>query len=141
MASEAHDSRSEMTPAQRGHTRRVIWLLVIYAIVLPPLLWVHNNTAVRGSISVIMAIVASLPVLAIFASWGRYISEERDEYHHSLVLRRIAVATNVTMAAAVVWGFLQAFDVMPLVPAYWLPVVWVVAQGLPAIVNKLFGQP
>ena len=77
-----------------------------------------------------MAIAASLPVLGIFASWGRYLSDERDEYQQSVALRRIAVATNATMGAAVVWGFLQAFGVMPLVEAYWIPTVWVCIQGM-----------
>jgi hypothetical protein len=76
-----------------------------------------------------MAMVAALPVLGIFASWGRYVSDERDEYHQALTLRRIAVATNATMGAAVVWGFLQAFGVMPLFETYWIAFVWVVIQG------------
>ena len=33
------------------------------------------------------------------------------------------------MGAAVVWEFLQAFGVMPLIEAYWIPFVWVVIQG------------
>jgi undecaprenyl pyrophosphate phosphatase UppP len=121
--------QSEMTPAQRAHTRRILWLLLAYAIILPPLVWLRATTAVGGYIPTLMAIAASLPVLGIFASWGRYLSDERDEYHHSIVLRRNAVATNATMGTAVVWGFLQAFGVMPLVEAYWIPLVWVVIQG------------
>ena len=126
---------SEFTPAQRAHTRRVLWLLLIYVIILPPLVWLRANTAVAGAIPLLMAIAASLPVLGIFASWGRYLSDESDEYHQALTLRRIAVATNVTMGAAVVWGFLQAFGVMPLIPTYWIPVVWIVAQGIPALIS------
>ena len=30
-----------------------------------------------------------IPVLGMFASWGRYLSDETDEYHQSLTLRRI----------------------------------------------------
>jgi hypothetical protein len=125
-----------MTPAQRAHTRRVLWLLLIYAIVLPPLIWLRANRTISDLAAVIMAIVASLPVLGMFASWGRYLSDEQDEYHHAMVLRRIAIATNATMGAAVVWGFLQAFGAMPLIEAYWIPVVWVVAQGLPALFSR-----
>ena len=121
---------SDFTPAQRAHTKRVIWLLVAYAIVLPPLVWVRANTAVAGYIPALIAIVASIPVLGIFASWGRYLSSERDEYHQALTLKRNAIATNATMGAAVVWGFLQAFGAMPLVEAYWVPFVWVVIQGM-----------
>ena len=122
--------KSDLTPAQRAHARRIVWLMVAYAVILPPLIWVRSNTAVAGSIPVLMAIAASLPVLGIFASWGRYLSDERDEYQQAIALRRIAIATNATMGAAVVWGFLQAFGAMPLVEAYWIPLVWVAIQGL-----------
>lgn len=120
----------DFTPAQRAHTKRILWLLLAYAIVLPPLVWVRSHTSVAGLIPTAMAIVAALPVLGIFASWGRYLSDERDEYHQVMTLKRIAVATNATMGAAVVWGFLQAFGAMPLVEAYWIPFVWVFMQGI-----------
>lgn len=122
--------QSDLTPAQRAHTRRVLGLLLIYAVVLPPLLWLRATHHVEDMLSLVMAIVAALPVLGIFASWGRYLSDERDEYHQALALRRIAIVTNATMGAAVVWGFLQAFGVMPLIETYWVPFVWVVMQGV-----------
>jgi hypothetical protein len=121
---------SGITPAQRAHTRRIMWLLLAYAIVLPPLVWLHATRHVSTTLSVVMAMGASVPVLGMFASWGRYLSDERDEYHQALTLRRIAIATNATMGAAVVWGFLQAFGAMPLIETYWVPFVWVVFQGI-----------
>jgi hypothetical protein len=36
-----------------------------------------------------------------------------------------------------VWGFLQAFGVMPLVEAYWIPFTWVVMQGASAFIAVL----
>jgi hypothetical protein len=122
--------QSDLTPAQRAHTRRVLWLMVGYIVILPPLIWLRSHRHISDPILLAMAIVASIPVLGIFASWGRYLSDERDEYHQALTLRRIAVATNATMGAAVVWGFLQAFGVMPLIETYWVPLVWVVIQGM-----------
>ena len=121
--------QSDLTPAQRAHIRRTLWLLLAYAVILPPLVWLQAHRHVSHGLSTLMATAAALPVLGIFASWGRYLSDERDEYHQALTLRRIAVATNVTMGAAVVWGFLQAFGVMPLFETYWVPFVWVVMQG------------
>ena len=119
----------DLTPAQRAHVRRIVWLLIAYAVILPPLVWLRAHRHVSDAMLLAMAIVASLPVLGMFASWGRYLSDERDEYHHAVVLRRIAIATNVTMGAAVVWGFLQAFGVMPLIETYWVAFVWIVMQG------------
>jgi len=122
--------QSDLTLAQRAHIRRSLWLLLAYAIILPPIVWLRTHRHISDGISLVMAIAASLPVLGIFASWGRYLSDERDEYHKALTLRRIAVATNVTMGAAIVWGFLQAFGVMPLFETYWIAFVWVVMQGV-----------
>lgn len=131
---------SDFTPAQKAHTKRVIWLMVAYAIVLPPLVWVRSNTAVSGFVPAAMAILASIPVLGIFASWGRYLSSEQDEYHQALALKRVAIATNATMGAAIVWGFLQGFQVMPLVEAYWIPFLWVVIQGMFGCIEYLSGK-
>jgi hypothetical protein len=121
--------QSDMTPAQRAHIHRVLWLLLVYAVVLPPLVWLRATHHVSHTLSLAMAIAASLPVLGIFASWGRYLSDERDEYHQTLTLRRVVIATNATMGTAVVWGFLQAFGVMPMIEVYWIPFIWVVMQG------------
>ena len=129
--------QSDLTPAQRAQMQRAMWLLLVYAIVLPSLVWLRAHRHVSDAVALVMAIAASLPVLGIFASWGRYVSDERDEYHQSLNLRRIAVATNGTMGAAIVWGFLQAFGVMPLIEAYWIPLVWVVLQGASSCIAML----
>jgi hypothetical protein len=131
---------TNFTPAQRAHTRRTLWLMLVYLIILPPLVWLHAHRHIGPAVSLLMAVVASLPLLGFFASWGRYLSDENDEYHQAMTLRRIAVATTATMGAAVVWGFLQAFGVMPLVEAYWIPFVWVVIQGAQACVGTAFGR-
>src|SRR6476619_1628496 len=128
---------SDFTPAQRAHTRRVLLLLLAYAVILPPLVWLRAHRHVSDLVALLMAIGASLPVLGIFASWGRYLSDERDEYHQALTLKRIAIATNATMGAAVVWGFLQAFGVMPLIETYWVPFAWVMIQGFSACIAML----
>jgi len=41
------------------------------------------------------------------------------------------------MGAAVIWGFLQAFGVMPLIEVYWIPFVWVMIQGFNAGISVL----
>ena len=129
---------TNFTPAQRAHSRRVLWLMLAYALILPPLVWLHAHRHIGPTVSLLMGVGASLPLLGFFASWGRYLSDETDEYHQAMTLRRIAIATTATMGAAVVWGFLQAFGVMPLVEAYWIPFVWVVIQGVQACVSAVF---
>jgi undecaprenyl pyrophosphate phosphatase UppP len=127
--------QSDLTPAQRAHVRRVLWLVLLYVVIVPPLVWLRATRHISEALVLLMAVAASLPCLGFIASWGRYMSDERDEYHQSVNLRRNAVATNVTMGAAVVWGCLQAFGAMPLMEAYWIPLVWVVMQGVFACID------
>lgn len=127
-------TQSDLTAAQRAHIRRVLWLLLAYAVVLPAAVWLRTTRPLSETSILVLAIAASLPCLGFIASWGRYLSQERDEYHLSIVLRRIAIATNATMGAAVVWGFLQAFGIMSLVEAYWIPAVWVLMQGFSVLI-------
>lgn len=121
--------QSYLTPAQCTHVRRTLWLLLAYAVILPPLIWLRTQRHISDALLIVTGAGASIPVLGIFASWGRYLSDERDEYHQALTLRRIALATNATVGAAVVWGFLQACGAMPLVEVYWIPFAWVLIQG------------
>lgn len=117
------------TPAQRAHSRRVVWAMLAYALVLPPLVWLAAHHPLAAPWNGLIALAASLPVLACFASWGRYISQEKDEYQRTKVVGRMVVATNVTMGITVVWGFLQGFGAMELIPVWWIAVVWVLTQG------------
>lgn len=128
--------RSRWSPAQRAHNRRVAWAMLAYGLILPPLVWYAAHHALSKPLATVMAIAASLPLLAVFASWGRYLSQERDEYLRAMVTGNVVAATNATMVVAVVWGFLQAFGAMALVPVYWLPVVWVMTQGFAALFGR-----
>jgi hypothetical protein len=85
---------TNFTPAQRAHTRRVLWLMLVYLIILPPLVWLHAHRHIGPTVSLLMAVATSLPLLGFFASWGRYLSDESDEYHQAMTLRRIAAAEN-----------------------------------------------
>jgi hypothetical protein len=68
----------DLTPAQRAHVRRIVWLLIAYAVILPPLVWLRAHRHVSDALLLAMAIVASLPVLGMFASWGRYVATRLD---------------------------------------------------------------
>ena len=81
---------TSFTPAQRAHTRRILWLMLVYLVILPPLVWLHAHRHIGPAFSLVMAIAAALPLLGVFASWGRYLSDERDEYHQALTLYLLA---------------------------------------------------
>ena len=125
------------TPAQRRHSRRVIVASIAYVAILIPVAYLIHHGMVAGPWRMGLAIVPALPLVAMFGSYARYLSEETDEYIRSLVVRQILVATTVAMVCAVVWGFLAELGGAPQIATYWIAVVWVAVQGASALVHKV----
>lgn len=124
------------TPAQRRHSRRVIIASLVYAAVLVPTIYLIRHGLVVGQWRMVLAIVPALPLVAMFGSYARYLSEETDEYIRTLVVRQILAATTVAMVCAVVWGFLADLGGAPPIATYWIAFVWVAAQGASALFFK-----
>jgi hypothetical protein len=120
------------SPAQQAHVRRIGWAMTVYALILVPSAYAVGRHLLTGPLTYVVALVASAPLLAMFASWSRYLAEESDEYLRALAVTRIVQATNVTLAIAVVAGFLQSFGHLPLIALNWVPVIWAVAERLAA---------
>lgn len=131
---------SAHTPAQRRHSRRVLIAAVAYAVVLIPSVYLVARLHVGQPWQTMLAILSALPVVGMFASYGRYLSEETDEYQRMLVVRRMLTATTVAMCLAVVWGFLTELGGMAPIASYWIAVVWIAMQGAQACVEALFGR-
>ena len=127
------------TLAARRHNRRILWAAVAYALTLIPIVYVVRHGLVAGPGRMALAVIPALPLVAMFASYARYLSEETDEYIRTLVVRQILAATTVAMVFAVVWGFLTDLGGAPPLATYWIAFIWVVAQGVSAIIHKVRG--
>lgn len=126
-----------VTPAQRRHGRRVIVAMLAYVALLIPAIYLVRHGMVGGGWRMVVAIVPALPLVAMFASYARYLSEETDEYIRMTVIRQILSATTIAMVCAVVWGFLAELGGAPPIATYWIGVVWVAAQGASALFAKV----
>lgn len=127
------------TPAQRRHSRRVILFSLLYAAFLIPTVYSIKHDLVAGPWRMVLALIPALPLVAMFGSYGRYLSEETDEYVRMVVVRQILSATMIAMVCAVVWGFLSDLGGAPTIPTYWIAFVWVAAQGLTGLIDKARG--
>ena len=127
------------TRAQKRHARRVLIASLAYIAVLIPIVFAIRHDLVAGPWRMALAVIPALPLVAMFASYARYLSEETDEYMRMMVVRQILSATTIAMVCAVVWGFLVDLGGAPPIATYWIALVWFVAQGASALVAKLRG--
>lgn len=123
------------TPAQSRHNRRVLVAAICYCLTLVPVVYAVRNGLVAQPWRMILALLPALPVVGFFASYARYLADEKDEYQRTLVVRQILGATTVAMTCAVVWGFLSDLGGAPPIATYWIAFVWVFAQAVMAFVD------
>ena len=125
------------SPAFSRYNRRILVLSVIYAACLFAAVYVFKQHLVAGPLAWLVALAPALPVIGFFVTIGRYLVEERDEYLRDQMVRQALIATGFAMAVATAWGFLENFDLVPHVAAYYIAVIWFAGLGVGACVNRL----
>lgn len=124
-------------PALRRYNRRVLLLSVIYAVTLMAAVYVFEHHLLSGVAAYAMAILPALPIVGIFAAIGGYLIDEQDEYLRMLMIRQTLWASGFALSIATIWGFLESFEMVGHVEAFYVAVLWFGGLGLGACANKL----
>jgi hypothetical protein len=77
------------------------------------------------TVTVLLAALTSLPILAIIVIVALYIKEETDEFLRSVYLQALLWTTGILLAFCSVWGFLEMFAGLPHIPTFYIfPAFW-----------------
>ena len=129
-----------MNKAQRHYTRSVLVVMTGYMLILFGVVSYHNNHPLHGPLGYVAGILPALPIIGVFFLIGRYLIEETDEYLRAQMVRQSLVATGFAMSVATAWGFLENFDLVPHVYAYYAAILWFAGLGVGTCVNKLLAR-
>lgn len=127
--------------AQRRYVRRVVLFMTLYVLTLVGVSHYFDKAGPTGISAVVAAILPALPIIAVFWAIGRLLVEERDEYLRLQLVRQSLVATAFALTVATVWGFLETFEQVPHVPAYFAAILWFAGLGVGSCVNALTRAP
>jgi len=110
------------TPAGKRYQRRVMQTMLIYLVVLFSAIYVVRHTHPHGWLLYAISVLPALPILAMLASMGVYLQEEKDEYVRLMTMRSLVAGTAVLLMVLVVSDFLRAISgAAPLAPfASWV---------------------
>ena len=129
-----------LNKAQRRYTRSVLILMLAYMLILFGVISYHNNHPLHGVLGYVAGVMPALPVIGVFFVLGRYLVEERDEYLRAQTAQQSLIATGFAMSVATAWGFLENFDLVPHVYAYYAAILWFAGLGVGSCVNKLLAR-
>jgi hypothetical protein len=124
-------------PAWKRYQWRMLWCSLLYAIFLIAAVYGFKHQLLHGPSAYVAAILPALPVIVIFAAIGRYLVEEEDEYIRLLMVRQTLWAGAFVLSVATIYGFLESFDLVRHVEAYYIVIVWIFGQAVGAAFNKL----
>ena len=72
-------ARALRSAAWKRYNWRVIWFSLLYGAFLLPAVYGFKHHLISGPAAWVVAILPAIPIIAIFASMGRYLVEEQDE--------------------------------------------------------------
>lgn len=123
--------------AQRLYVKRVAIFASLYMVVIALQVGLLNDGEQSLAVRAGLSLMPGLAVCGVFWAIGRLILDEKDEFIRMLIVRQTLIATGFALAIATVWGFLEAGDVVPHIPAYWFAVAFFLGQFLGAISNRI----
>ena len=124
-------------PEKRRFFIRLAAAMALYLVSLGLVTILVEERGLAGLPAYALVIVPGLCLAAIFWISTRLIVEEQDEFLRLLYVRQNILATGIALTAAAVWGFLEQYDLVEHIKAYWWPTIWCFATGIGAFYNHM----
>jgi hypothetical protein len=119
------------TPAEWRYVRRLFVAMSVYVLAVFISTWTFHHRHPQGIPACLLASLPALPIFAVIAIFGIYLSEEKDEFVRMVMVQSSLLATAIVLAFSTFIGFLQVYNVAAQsVPMYSLFVVWFMAFGI-----------
>ena len=123
--------------AAARYTRRMLLIAAVYVAGIVLASMVIDPGAPLGPLGIGLALIPGAAILAAIGAIGRFVGELPDEYLRMLEVRKIIVATGVTLAITSVWGLLELYsDSLPRLPVFYVFPIWCAGLFVGQLVNR-----
>ena len=124
-------------PAFRRYLGRFVPITVAYLASIALATWIIPNDAPANALTIGLAILPGLAVVGWIWAMGRLLIELDDEYLRMLEVRKMIVATGVTLALTSVWGILELYSPeVPRLPVFFVFPLWCLGLALGQVFNR-----
>ncbi|MBB3764641.1 hypothetical protein [Sphingomicrobium lutaoense] len=128
-------SRGEAGNAQRAYLARMAVVSLAYLGSLFLAEHIIEDGDAMTPLTLALALVPGIAVAGYFWAIGRYLVELKDEFLKMLMVRQTLIATAIAFSLASIYGFLENFEFVPHLDAYWWPISFFFGLGVGAIAN------
>lgn len=117
------------SPAMRRYNRRFMAASLGYVAALFFAIGLTKNYTIAGPSLWIVALLPTVPIMAMIWTMARLLIEETDEYLRMKTVSAALIATGILLVAATLWGFLEMFGLAPHVWTWAAFPVWALGLG------------
>ena len=121
----------------RRYSIRLGVSMTLYVVTLFAGVYLVNQRHVTGPVLWPLALLPGLAIVGAFYAIGMLIVETTDEFVRMLLVRQVLYATVIALSAATIWGFLENFELVPHIPAFYWAIVWFLGFGVGGFINRL----
>ena len=118
------------SPALMRYNTRFMAAMLAYVLGMLIAMALHNDAMPAGPLAYAVALLPTLPALAMILVMGRYLVEETDEYLRHRASLSAIIGLGLVLVIGTVWGFLETFGLAPHVWAWWVVPVWAIGLGI-----------
>ncbi len=121
----------------RRYMVRLSISMVIYLVSLFAGEYLVSNKLIDGPLVWVFGFLPGLAIIGAFYAIAMLIVETTDEFIRMLIVRQVLFGTGFAISIATVWGFLENYELVPHVDAYWVAILWFFGFGVGGFINKL----
>jgi hypothetical protein len=126
-----------MPSSVRRYMVRLGISMTVYVVSLLVAVYLVNQRQVTGPILWPLALLPGAAIVGAFYAIGMLIVETTDEFVRMLLVRQVLYATVIALSLATIWGFLENFELVPHIAAFYWAIVWFAGFGVGAVINRL----
>jgi hypothetical protein len=123
--------------AQRRYLARLFPTMGVYILFVFLAKWLFKHHSPTGAMAYMLAVLPSLPIIAVLVIVGLYFAEETDEFERSIAIQAQLWGIGATLAITAFWGFLEVFLPVSHFPLYLTTVIYWTSVGIAAPLIRL----
>lgn len=112
------------------YNNRFMLAMLAYVVGMLIAMAIYTKGMPAGPLAFAVALLPTLPTLAIIVIMARYLVEEQDEYLRHRASFSAIIGLGLVLVLGTTWGFLETFGLVPHVWAWWVLPVWAIGLGI-----------
>ena len=119
-----------VSPAIERYNKRFLFASFGYVLGLGLAVTINDRVELGQGETVLIALLPIIPIFGMIWTMARYIVEEQDEFLRHRAIMASLFGLGAVLALGTFWGFLETFEVVPHIWAWWVFPVWAIGMGL-----------